>query len=74
MITVEQCVESFKKSSPKIKIVSCKDYEDYYLFTAYVNDDELDPFYLVDKESGDIYPYTISEDPSKYYNAKELLK
>ena len=74
MVTIEQCIDAFKENNSKIKVVSCKDYGDFYLFTAYVTDNDVDPFYLVHKETGSVEPYTIAMDPNKYYTAKELLE
>ena len=74
MITIEQCVKAFKADNPKINVVSCKDYGDFFLFTAYVNSTDVDPFYLVHKDTGLVEPYTIAMDPGRYYRAKELLK
>lgn len=73
MITIEDCIQTFKKDNPKIKVVSCKDYGEFYLFTAFENETDLDPFYLVHKQSGFVEPYTIAMDPDKYYSAVELL-
>lgn len=74
MITIEDCIKAFKSDNSKIKVVSCKDYDEFYLFTAYVNDDDVDPFYLVHKETGAVSPYTIAADPNRYYSARELLE
>ena len=74
MITIEECIAAFKKDNPLINVVSCKDYGEYYLFTALVNPTDVDPFYLVHKRTGMVSPYTIAMDSGKYYKAKELLK
>ncbi len=73
MITIDDCIKAFKADNPNINVVSCKDYGKYYLFTAYEHDTDVDPFYLVNKEFGDVSPYTIAADPNRYYAAKELL-
>jgi hypothetical protein len=69
-----EAINIIKKMNKRLKIVSCKDYGDDYIITAYENEDDLDPFYLVNKKTGKIEPYTIAEDPNKYYSAKELLE
>ena len=74
MVTIEECMTTFKKDNPLINVVSCKDYGDFYLFTAFVHDTDVDPFYLVHKDTGAVEPYTIAMDPGRYYKAKELLK
>lgn len=74
MITIDECVAAFKKHNPKAKIVSCKDYGDHYLFTIYESPDDIDPFYLVNKNTGVVENYTIATNPDRYYRAKELLK
>lgn len=74
MITIQECIDAFKKDNPDIKVVSCKDYDEFYLFTAYVYSTDVDPFYLVHKRTGDVLPYTIAMDTKRYYSAKELLE
>lgn len=69
-----QAVNIIKKKYPNLKVVSCKDYDGDYLVTAYETEEDLDPFYLVNKSTGEIEPYTIAEDPNRYYSAKELLR
>ena len=74
MITIDDCIKSIKENNPALNVVSCKDYGDFYLFTAYVDPTDIDPFYLIHKKSGAVSPYTIAMDPDRYYRAKELLK
>ncbi len=74
MITIDECIAAFKQNNAKAKIVSCKDWGDHYLFTIYESPEDIDPFYLVNKETGSVEHYTIAEDPSKYYSTKELLE
>lgn len=69
-----QAANIIKKKYPNLKVVSCKDYGDDYLVTAYKTEEDLDPFYLINKSTGEIEPYTIAEDPNRYYSAEELLR
>ena len=74
MITVQDCVTQLEKADPKMKVISAKDYgSDYLLTYTYDGGTSLDPFILVNKQSGKTSEYTIAEDPEKYYSAKELL-
>lgn len=73
-MTSTEAINVIKENYPKLKVVSCKDYGNEYLVTAYKSEDDLDPFYLVNKSTGEIEPYTIAEDPNRYYSAKELLR
>ena len=74
MVTIDECIKAFKEDTPNIKVVSCKDYGEYYLFTAFIDNVDPDPFYLVDKKTGMVSSYSIAMDPGRYYSAKELLK
>ncbi|MCR5593871.1 MAG: hypothetical protein K6F79_09035 [Saccharofermentans sp.] len=71
-MTPKKAVQTFIKEYPSLKIVSLKDYYNAYLITAYKTPDEMDPFYLVDKTDGFIRRYTIAENPSKYYDTKDI--
>lgn len=76
-MTLEQAKQKLISEINPKKIDSCKDYGQQYLFTAFITDDssnEIDPFYLVNKITGKVMPYTIAEDPDKYYSARELLR
>lgn len=76
MISTIEAADILRKKNPTIKeITECKDYGSDYLFVAFETDDkrnEIDPFYLVDKNNGKIRNYTIAEDPSKFFSAKSL--
>lgn len=72
MITIQEAINNVKKQNPKLKIVSCKDYNTDFLITAFENEDDMDPFYLVNKKTGSIRNYTIAENPDKYYNTVDL--
>lgn len=75
MVTVKDCVEQIEAANPEIKIVSVKDYGSDYLLTyrSTKGENAIDPFIKVNKSTGKTQEYTIAEDPSRYYSAKELL-
>ena len=71
--------EASKKLKEKVKslktIKECRDYGKDYLFVAFETNtpnDELDPFYLVDKNTGNIRKYNIAEDTNKFFNSTIL--
>lgn len=65
-----------KDASTKIpsglKIVSCKDYGNHYLFTAFKDEREADPFYLVDKDFGIVRPFSIAGNAEMFYSMPEI--
>lgn len=73
-MTYQEAINLLKNYNHNLKVESCKDYDEYYLITAYETEEDFDPFYLVNKSTGEIEPYTIAEDPNRYYSAKELLR
>lgn len=76
MISTIEAADILRKKNPTIKeITECKDYGSDYLFVAFETDDkrnEIDPFYLVDKNNGKVRNYTIAEDIDKFFSAKNL--
>lgn len=76
MINIKQAENALKNEIKGIKeIQNCKDYGSDYLFVAYKTNDklkEIDPYYLVNKNTGSVRSYTIAEDPSKFYSSKSL--
>lgn len=76
MINTIEAADILRKKNPEIKeITECKDYGTDYLFVAFETDDhrnEIDPFYLVDKNNGKVRNYTIAEDTNRFFSAKSL--
>lgn len=61
------------KGIKTIKI--CKDYEKDYLFVAFETNtpnNEIDPFYLVDKNTGKVRKFNIAGDTEKFYNTPNI--
>ena len=71
-MTPTDAINTFKKSNPDVNIVSCKDYGTDFLITAYKTKDEMDPFYLINKNNGSIRNYTIAENLTKYYDTPDI--
>jgi len=72
--TAKQAADILRKAKPDVNIINCCDYGKEFLFTAPKNGskNDIDPFYLIDKNTGAITGYTIAEDPDKYYSAKDV--
>lgn len=71
--------EASKKLKEKVKsiktIKECRDYGSDYLFVAFETntpEDEIDPFYLVNKTTGNIRKYNIAEDTNRFFNSTIL--
>lgn len=71
-MTPTEAVNKVLSENNNLKAQSCKDYGTDYLVTAYENDDDMDPFYLVNKRTGSIRNYTIAENPSRYYSTPDV--
>ena len=75
-LTKDQAASILKNKIKEIKTIKeCRDYGKDYLFVAFVTntpDREIDPFYLVGKNGGDVRQYNIVEDTNKFYNAPIL--
>lgn len=73
MIDVKEAIMALKNSVKDIKTIKeCRDYGKDYLFVAFTTDTptkEIDPFYLVNKTTAAVGPYSIFEDTNKFYNA-----
>lgn len=75
-MTPTEASNKLKNEMKEIKTIKeCRDYGKDFIFVAFETDTpdvELDPFYLVNKNTGDIRRYTIAENPSKFYSAPKL--
>ena len=71
-MTPKDAVEIIRKAYPELEVSSCKDYGADYLVTAHRSPNDMYPFYLVNKTDGFIRPYSIADNPSRYYNTKDL--
>lgn len=72
MFTVKEAINAFHEQKRDATVKDVRDYGDKYLFTAFITDNDMDPFYLVDKRSGNISHYTIAEDLPKYYSSSVI--
>lgn len=76
MVDIKEAVTALKNRVKTIKsIKECRDYGSDYLFVAFETDTpnkELDPFYLVNKNTAIVRKYNIAEDTNRFYNAKIL--
>lgn len=74
-VTPNFCKEKLEKFDPNLSVTSIKDYGTDYLVTyLYKGKDDIpDPFFLIDKENGNISSYTIAEDPAKYYSTSDII-
>ena len=72
MMSAREAMTSLLEYDSKLKVASCKDYGKDWLFTAFTQENDVDPFYLVNKETGKIAHYTIAENPQKYYSSKNV--
>ena len=79
MLNLLQAEEALKKAIDIKEIKECKDYGTDYLFVAFKTDNfikqsrEIDPFYLVDKNTGKVRPYTIANDINRFYSSKNIM-
>ena len=69
----EQAVELFKKKKSNLHFVRIGDYDEkHYVVAALQNEnstDEIDPYYGIDKETGEITPFSPGEDIEKFVAA-----
>ena len=72
MLDAKLAAEKLKVYGPNLEISSCKDYDDSWLFTAFKTKTDLDPFYLVNKTTGEVSPYTIASDARRYYSTPDV--
>lgn len=72
MLNVVDAAKKLIEMDSGLTITQCRDYDSDYLFTAFRNEKDLDPFYLVNKETGKISSYTIAKDPKRYYSSKTI--
>ena len=75
-MTPTEASNKLKNEMKDIKTIKeCRDYGKDFLFVAFETntpDIELDPFYLVNKNTGDIRRYTIAENPGRFYSAQKI--
>jgi hypothetical protein len=68
-------VDVFEKLHPKLKVVRCVDYNSEYVVVEVVEEygsiNFSDPFYAVNKKTGDVVSFTPAEDPDSYFEAVE---
>ena len=72
MLSAIEAAKKLLSSNPNLTITACRDYDTDYLFTAFRNEKDLDPFYLVNKQTGKVEAYTIAKNPQKYYSSKTM--
>lgn len=79
MLNLSQAEAALKKAVDVKEIKECKDYGTDYLFVAFKTDNfikqsrEIDPFYLVNKNTGEVRPYTIANDVNRFYSSKKII-
>lgn len=65
MLSLKECINSFKKHYPDLKIVDCAEYKKTnYIFAA---DDKYT--YRVDRNTGDAYPFSPPSDMPGFLDA-----
>jgi hypothetical protein len=65
MFSVQEATEIVRKAIPNGKIQWQTDYQDLYLFQVFTDDpfeEEMDPFYSVNKETGEFRDFSILTD------------
>lgn len=81
MISEQEAIDIAKKAIPGSKVKKIIDYNDLYILYISTGDefeDDYDPFYSVDKESGHFEDFSIIDDGDfsiineKFQNASEL--
>lgn len=75
----EACEKAIKSYGPEYLIHTAWDFESFYLFSIapfYIKDEESydtgTVFTAVDKETGRVFDYDITNDLNSYFNAKIL--
>ena len=71
-MTPKQAIAIVTSGRPNLQVVSVKNYQSDYLVTAFEDQEELDPFYLVNKANGSMRKYTIADDLDRYYNTPDV--
>lgn len=73
MVDIKEATTALKNRIKTIKTIKeCRDYGDSYLFVAFETntpESEIDPFYLVNKNTATVKKYNIAEDTNKFFNA-----
>lgn len=62
-MTIEEAQKQLEKRYPNLTVVRGVDYDkEHYVFSAPTSDEELDPFYGVDKRTGEITHFSPEDD------------
>lgn len=73
MISVKKAAEYLRKKAPELTIIKAVDYDSkYYLFSAVENPNEPDfndPYYVVDKNTGEVYSFSPMKELPKFLTA-----
>ena len=73
MITLKDAIKALDKKWPGLTVVDAIDYDEkYYVLTAVENPKEVDyndPYYAVDKKTGDVYSFDPTSDLPKFARA-----
>ena len=73
MVDIKEAMTALKNRVKTIKVIKeCRDYGSDYLFVAFETntpESEIDPFYLVNKNTAVVKKYNIAEDTNKFFNA-----
>lgn len=69
-MTSEQAVLLFKEKNPNLKFRKIGDYDDKHFVIeatkSFEDSMEVDPYYSVDKKTGEIAPFSPAEDLEKF--------
>jgi hypothetical protein len=80
-MTVTEAKNRLLKTYPNLDIKEVRDYKGLYVFTALDPDDkgfmkmdlQLDPFYSVDKQTGELLNFLpAANNPGEFFNTKTL--
>lgn len=62
-MTIEEAQKQLEQKYPNLTVVRGVDYDkEHYVFSAPASDEELDPFYGVDKKTGEITHFSPEDD------------
>ena len=77
MLSVQMATEIVKKQLPEGRIEAIVEYKDLYLFQAFVDrpfEEEMDPFYSVNRKTGEFRDFSILTDGNPHEIAALFMK
>lgn len=73
MITLKEAIKKVERTNPQRRVETVCEYKGDYLVSApgkkFKTIDYSDPYFLVDKETGKIYPFSPMEDLQGFHEA-----